>query len=204
VPACRPISFVAAMLATAALLHVAPRTAAQTAGSVAGQLLVASPSIGDPRFARTVIVMVRHDQDGAFGIVINRLVREAPLATVLELLGEKDVAGVGTVRLFAGGPVQPELGFVVHGADYHGPGTMEINARLAVTASREVLLDIARGKGPQHPLVAFGYSGWGPGQLEGELKRRDWAIAPAEPKLVLEADRDQVWDAAYAQRTQDL
>jgi len=198
------VAIVAALLAAAVMLHPAPPTAAQSAGSLAGQLLVASPSIGDPRFARTVIVMARHDKDGAFGIVINRLVREISLATLLELLGEKDTAAAGTIRLFAGGPVQPELGFVVHGGDYRAPGTIDITGRLALSANREVLLDIARGKGPEHALAAFGYSGWGPGQLEGELKRGDWVVAPAEPKLVLEHDREQVWDAAYAQRTQDL
>jgi putative transcriptional regulator len=136
--------------------------------------------------------------------VINRPVAESSLAKLMEMLGEKDVAASGTIRLFAGGPVQPELGFVVHGADYQGPSTVAINARLAITASREILLDIARGKGPQQTLIAFGYAGWGPGQLDGELKRGDWVVAPAEPKLVLEDDRDKVWDAAYAQRQQDL
>ena len=194
----------AAIALASALLHGVPSAAAQTSGSLAGQLLVASPSIGDPRFARTVIVMARHDKDGAFGIIVNRLVGESSLATLMEMLGEKDVAVTGRIRLFAGGPVQPELGFVVHGADYHRPGTMAINARLAVTASREILLDIARGQGPQQALIAFGYAGWGPGQLDGELARRDWVVAPAEPKLVLEEDRDKVWDAAYAQRQQDL
>src|SRR5262245_9619059 len=186
------------------VLHAPPPATAQTSGSLAGQLLVASPSIGDPRFARTVIVMAKHDKDGAFGIVINRPVGESPLATLMEMLGEKDVAAAGKIRLFAGGPVQPELGFVVHGADYQRPGTMAINTRLALTASREILLDIARGQGPQQTLIAFGYAGWGPGQLDGELARRDWVVAPAEPKLVLEEDRDKVWDAAYAQRQQDL
>ena len=198
------VAIVAAVLTAAVMVHPAPPTAAQSSGTLAGQLLVASPSMGDPRFARTVVVMARHDKDGAFGIVINRLVRETSLAALLELLGEKEAAAAGSIRLFAGGPVQPELGFVVHGGDYRLPGSIDITGRLALTANREILLDIARGKGPQHALVAFGYSGWGPGQLEGELKRGDWVLAPAEPKLVLEQDRDQVWDAAYALRTQDL
>jgi putative transcriptional regulator len=165
---------------------------------------VAAPAIGDPRFARTVIVMARHDRDGAFGIVINRLFGESSLASLMQMLGEKDTAASGNIRLFAGGPVQPETGFVVHGADYHVPSTMAITDRLAVTASREILLDIAHGKGPQQSLLAFGYAGWGAGQLEGELKRGDWVIAPAEPRLIFEEDREKVWDAAYAQRVQDL
>jgi putative transcriptional regulator len=202
----RHIPPLAAALLVALCLDAALPTAAQApaTASLAGQLLVASPSMGDPRFAGTVILMVRHDKDGAFGIVVNRPIGERPLAAILELIGEKDATVAGTVRIFAGGPVQPEMGFVIHGGDYHGPGTIEINARLAVTANREILRDIGHGKGPAQSLIAFGYAGWGPGQLEGELARRDWAIAPGESKLVFDEDRDKVWDAAYARRMQDL
>ena len=160
--------------------------------------------MGDPRFARTVIVMVRHDKDGAFGIIVNRPIGERPLAGLLEMLGEKDTAVAGTVRIFVGGPVQPEMGFVVHSSDYHRPGTLDINARVAMTASREILRDIGHNNGPKQSLIAFGYAGWGPGQLEGELARRDWSIAPGEPKLIFDEDREKVWDAAFAQRMQDL
>jgi len=196
----------AATLLLAPCLGAAPPAAEQapTTASLAGQLLVASPSMGDPRFAGTVILMVRHDKDGAFGIVVNRPVGERPLATILELIGEKDATVAGSVRIFAGGPVQPEIGFVIHGGDYHGPGTIEINAHLAVTANREILHDIGHDKGPKQSLIAFGYAGWAPGQLEGELARRDWAIAPGESKLIFDEDRDKVWDAAYARRMQDL
>jgi putative transcriptional regulator len=158
--------------------------------------------MGDPRFERTVILMVRHDKDGAFGIVVNRPAGERPLAELV--LGERDAPVAGKVRIFAGGPVQPELGFVIHGTDYRGPGTVEITARLAMTSSREILRDIGSGKGPMQSLIAFGYAGWAPGQLEGELNRRDWSLAPGEPKLIFDEDRDKVWDSAYAQRTQDL
>ena len=199
-----PIPALAATLALALLLAAPPPTAAQAPVSLAGQLLVASPSMGDPRFERTVILMVRHDKDGAFGIVVNRPAGERPLAELIQMLGEKDAAVAGKVRIFAGGPVQPELGFVIHGTDYRGPGTVEITARLAMTSSREILRDIGSGKGPMQSLIAFGYAGWAPGQLEGELKRRDWSLAPGEPKLIFDEDRDKVWDSAYAQRTQDL
>jgi putative transcriptional regulator len=187
-------------------LDAALPTAAQApaTASLAGQLLVASPSMGDPRFAGTVILMVRHDKDGAFGIVVNRPIGERPLAAILEIIGEKDAAVAGTIRIFAGGPVQPEIGFVIHSGDYQGAGTIEINARLAVSANREILRDIGHGKGPAQSLIAFGYAGWAPGQLEGELARRDWVIAPGESKLIFDEDRDKVWDAAYARRMQDL
>jgi putative transcriptional regulator len=201
-----PISALAAALASALCLGAVLPTAAQTPSpaSLAGQLLVASPSMGDPRFARTVIVMVRHDKDGAFGIIVNRPIGERPLASLLEMLGEKDTTVAGTVHIFVGGPVQPEMGFVIHSSDYHRPGTIDVNARVAMTASREILHDIGNNTGPKQSLIAFGYAGWGPGQLEGELARRDWSIAPGEPKLIFDEDREKVWDAAFAQRIQDL
>jgi putative transcriptional regulator len=201
-----PIPALAALLASALCLGAALPTPAQTPTptSLAGQLLVASPSMGDPRFARTVIVMVRHDKNGAFGIVVNRPIGERPLAGLLEMLGAKDTAAAGTVRIFVGGPVQPEMGFVIHSSDYHRPGTIDINARVAMTASREILRDIGHNNGPKQSLIAFGYAGWGPGQLEGELARRDWSLAPGESKLIFDEDREKVWDAAFAQRMQDL
>jgi putative transcriptional regulator len=201
-----PISALAATPALALLLAAALPIAAQTPApvSLAGQLLVASPSMGDPRFDRTVILMVRHNKDGAFGIVVNRPVGERPLAGLLEMLGEKDATVAGKVRIFAGGPVQPELGFVIHSTDYHGPGTVDINARLAMTSSRDILRDIGNAKGPKQSLIAFGYAGWAPGQLEAELARRDWSIAPGESKLIFDEDRDKVWESGYSQRTQDL
>jgi putative transcriptional regulator len=201
-----PVSALAALLVSALCLGAVLPTAAQTTvpGSLAGQFLVASPTMGDPRFERTVILMVRHDKDGAFGIVVNRPIGERPLAAILQLLGDKEPTVPGTVRIFAGGPVQPEAGFVIHSPDYHGAGTLDINERAAISSSREILRDIGNGKGPGKSLIVFGYSGWGPGQLESELARRDWVIAPADPKLIFDADRDKVWESAYAQRTQDL
>ena len=200
------ISALATTLMLALWLHAAQPIAAQTpvAGSLAGQLLVAAPTMGDPRFARTVILMARHAKDGAFGIAINRPIGEHPLSAILQLLGDKEPAVPGSVRIFAGGPVQPDAGFVVHSPDYHGPATLDINEHAAITSSREILRDIGNGKGPSRSLIAFGYSGWGPGQLDGELARRDWAIAPADPNLIFDLERDKVWDAAYAQRMQDL
>jgi putative transcriptional regulator len=181
----------------------APREVpAQT--SLAGQLLIASPSMGDPRFTQTVVLMARHDKTGAFGIVINRPVGERPLASLLEALGEKDAGVEGTVRIFAGGPVQRDLGFVVHSADYRASGTIAVDGRVAVTANRDVLRDIARKQGPKKSLIAFGYAGWGPGQLEGEMALRAWFTAEDDEGLVFDEDRDKVWDAAMKRRTQDL
>ncbi len=168
--------------------------------TLAGQFLIAAPSMGDPRFRRTVILMVRHSKDGALGVTINRPVGEKKLASFLQALGDKDAAAEGSVRLFAGGPVQPEVGFVVHTDDYRRKETIVVSGRLAVTSSREILVDIGHKRGPEKALVAFGYAGWGPGQLENELARDDWFIAPADPELVFDEPREKVWEQAMARR----
>jgi putative transcriptional regulator len=198
--------FVAAIVLPATLLHAALPTPAQAPerASLAGQLLIASPAMADPRFYQAVILILRHDQKGALGIVINRPLENRSLASLLEALGEKGTAVAGSVRIFAGGPVQPEIGFVVHSADYHRPDTLDIDGRVAMTSSHEILRDIANNQGPTKSLVAFGYAGWGSGQLEGELAQSFWFTTPQDSKLVFDQDRDRVWDDAMQRRTQDL
>jgi putative transcriptional regulator len=173
-------------------------------GSLAGQLLIATPAMRDPRFDHAVILMLRHDQDGAFGIVINRPLGQRPLADLLQAAGAKDTTVSGNVQVFNGGPVQPNVGFVVHSTDYHRAETLDVGGRVAMTSSREVLRDIADKKGPAKALIAFGYAGWAPGQLEAELARNVWYTAPEDPQLVFDDDRDKVWEHATARRTQDL
>jgi len=194
---------VASLLSALVVLGAAPPDHSDN-DSLAGQLLIAAPTIGDPRFAHTVILMVRHDREGAFGIVINRPVGERSVAALLEATGHDDADVAGTVRVFAGGPVQPELGFVVHSAEYKRAETVEVDGRVAMTASRQVLLDIGHNQGPEKSIFALGYAGWGPGQLEDELARNDWFTTPEEPKLVFDDDRDKLWDEAMARRTREL
>ena len=202
----RPLLALAAILLPAGLLHAALQSPAQAPGpaSLAGQILIASPGLRDPRFERTVILMVRHSAGGALGIVINRPLGERPLASLLEAIGERNNGVSGSLRIFYGGPVQPEIGFVVHSADFHAPETIDIDGHVAMTSSREILRDIASRRGPEKMLVAFGYAGWGPGQLESELAQRAWFTAAADSKLIFDLDRDKVWDDAMAHRTQDL
>ena len=196
-------SYTAGALLAAALLTPAATDSPEIA-SLAGQLLIASPNIGDPRFAHTVILMVKHDKDGAFGITINRPVGEKSIASLLEAPGE-DVSDIeGTLSVFAGGPVQPELGFVVHSAEYRRDETIEVDEHVAMTASRQILRDIGHNRGPQKSLFALGYAGWGPGQLENELARHDWFTAPEEPKLIFDDDRANLWEDAMARRTREL
>jgi putative transcriptional regulator len=199
----RTHSALAALFAAAILLGAAPPDHSDTT-SFAGQLLVAAPTIGDPRFAHTVILMVRHDEKGAFGVVINRPVGERPIADLLEAAGDSDPGVAGNVRVFAGGPVQPELGFVVHSAEYRRAETVDVDGHVAMTASRQVLRDIGHHQGPEKSLFALGYAGWGPGQLEGELARHDWFTTPEEPKLVFDDDRGNLWEDAMARRTREL
>jgi putative transcriptional regulator len=196
----------AAGLLPVTLLNAALPTPADTPdrGSLAGQFLIAAPTMSDPRFHHAVILMVRHNQTGALGIVVNHPLGDRPLAALLGALGEKDSSATGTVRIFIGGPVQPEIGLVVHDTDYVRPDTVKIDGHLAMTSSREVFRDIANNQGPSKRLIAFGYAGWAPGQLEAELAQRFWFTTPADPKLVFEEDRDKVWDEAMKRRTQDL
>jgi len=192
-----------ALFAAAILCGAAPPDHSDTS-SLAGQLLVAAPTIGDPRFAHTVILMIKHDNEGALGIVINRPVGERSISELLEAAGDNAAGIAGTVRVFAGGPVQPELGFVVHSAEYRRGETIDVDGRVAMTASREILRDIGQHQGPEKSLFALGYAGWGPGQLEGEMARHDWFTTPEEPKLVFDDDRGSLWDEAMARRTREL
>ena len=196
---------VAAILLPATLYAALPTPAeAPEQQFLTGQLLIASPTMGDPRFLQTVILMVRHDRNGALGIVINRPIGDRPLARLLEALGENDPGVAGTVRIFAGGPVQPDIGFVLHSTDYHRSDTHDIDGHVAMTSSREILRDIGNQRGPNKSLIAFGYAGWAPGQLEGELAHGFWYTTPQDANLVFDDDRDDVWDHAMKRRTQDL
>jgi len=196
-------SLPAAAILAAMLLAPAAADAPDSA-SLTGQLLIASPNIGDPRFAHTVILMVKHDKEGALGIIINRPVGEKSIASLLEAPGE-DVSGIeGSLRVFAGGPVQPELGFVIHSAEYRRDETVDVDGRVAMTASRQILRDIGHHRGPEKTLFALGYAGWGPGQLEAEFARHDWFTTPEEPKLIFDDDRGNLWEDAMARRTREL
>ena len=160
----------------------------------------------DPRFDHAVVLMVNHTPMGALGIVVNHPIGERPLAKILEAIGEKNDTITGNMVIFSGGPVQPEIGFVVHGTDYRRPETTDIDGHVAMTpATRQVLRDvILHQHGPEKSLVAFGYAGWGAGQLEGELALHAWFTAPEDAKLIFDEDRDKVWDDAMMHRTQDL
>lgn len=171
-------------------------TAATAAdGSTEGRFLVANPRMTDPNFARTVIYVVAHDGDGAFGLVVNRAFGEGSLAALLAVFGIEENAATGAVRLHYGGPVQIERGFVLHSRDWDGDSTLAIGRQLALSTGRDVIEAIAAGDGPARRLVLLGYAGWGPGQLDGEIAREDWLIAPADDTEIFAADPAGIYDA---------
>jgi putative transcriptional regulator len=191
--------------APAALFGATPPDTDPTQGRfLAGQLLVASPSMSDPRFRETVIVMVRHGRDGAMGLVINRPVGEQPLTTLLQAFGDDGAGTSGSVPVYVGGPVQKELAFVLHSRDYRRAGTIDVTGEVAMTGNRVIVRDIAAKTGPKQFMLVFGYAGWGAGQLEGELARNHWYTAPLDQALVFEAPREKVWELAVERRTRDL
>jgi putative transcriptional regulator len=192
----------AAIVLSARVLHAALPTDSDTSGrtSFAGQLLIAAPALQGSPFERSVILMTQHGHEGALGIVINRPLGERSIARLLQSFGV-DATGVkDSVRVFLGGPVSPEIVFVVHSADYHLTNTIDIDGKVALTVAPDVLRDIGHGKGPAKCLVAFGFAGWGPSQLDGEIARGDWYNVPEDPALVFDDDRANVWADAMARR----
>jgi putative transcriptional regulator len=203
-PRLRSLPAAAVLLVAAVMPGAASPPGQADSGSLAGQLLIAAPTIGDPRFYHAVILVVRQDNSGAFGIVINRPIEKRSIESLLEATGDQASGIEGSLLVFAGGPVQPELGFVVHSAEYRRPDTVALGAEVAMTADKQVLRDIGHHKGPKKSLFAFGYAGWGPGQLETEIGRRDWFTTTGDPKLIFDDDRGNLWDDAMARRTREL
>jgi putative transcriptional regulator len=188
-----------AILMPAALLHAALPTEPEVSGrtSFAGRLLIASPDLRDP-FDHAVVMIAQHDRNGALGIVINRPIARRPIATVLGALG-LDPDGVSdSVVIFLGGPVGRNIAFALHSSDYRQPQTMDIDGRIALTDAGEVLRDIGLGRGPKRSLIAFGYAGWAPQQLDDEIARGTWVSAPEEPALIFDTERTKVWSEAMA------
>jgi len=197
------LAAVAALAAAAAApgFSAEPRNAAP---SLAGQLLVATEEMPDPRFARTVIYMVRHDATGAQGFVLNRPLREVPLAVLLQSVGLEGKDAQGSVRLLTGGPVDALSVFVLHTSDYSNDTTRLIKDGIALSWNADVLLALSGDKRPRRSLLALGYAGWAPGQLEKELKAGGWVKAAADEALVFDSEFATKWDRAMARRRIDL
>ena len=169
-------------------------------GGLAGQFLVAADEMGDPRFVRTVILMIRHDATGAMGLIVNRPVGEAPIARLLEGIGLDATGARGDVRLHYGGPVEPKQGLTLHTTEFSIDGTSRVTGGIAVTGNPEILRAIGMGRGPKRYLVALGYAGWARGQLEGEMKAGAWVAVPADAALTFDEDSEKKWERAMARR----
>ena len=165
---------------------------------LAGQLLVAMPQMQDPRFARTVILMCAHNEEGAMGIVVNKLIAQLSMPDLLKQLGIDAEAFAGPRSVHFGGPVEGGRGFVLHSADYIENATLVIGKTLALTATLDILRAIGRGEGPTQSLLALGYAGWGPGQLDAEIQANGWLNVAADDEIVFGPGLAEKWDRALA------
>ncbi len=163
-------------------------------GFITGQLLVAMPSMRDPRFTRTVIYMCAHTTDGAMGLVINRLVGSLSFPDLLQQLGLPTSPASEPIRIRNGGPVETGRGFVLHSADYRDDATLNVGDTVGLTATLDILRDIAAGHGPKRSLLALGYAGWGPGQLDSEISSNAWLCVPADDELIFDDKLTDKWE----------
>ena len=186
------------------LAGVLPVGGAPPIRSLTGELLVATPEMGDPRFARTVIYMMRHDVHGAQGLVLNRPIGDVAMARLLEQMRMDSTGVTGTVRLYSGGPVEPLNVIVLHTSDYTGEGTISIKDGISATVAPSILRAIADGHGPRRMLFALGYSGWAPGQIEQEIEAGAWIRAGADESLLFDPDYEKKWERAQARQRIDL
>ncbi len=173
-------------------------------GYLDGQLLIAMPAMGDERFSRSVIYLCAHSSEGAMGIVINQ---RAPNISFTELLDQLNIApdedsislpeSLDSMAVHFGGPVETGRGFVLHSADYFkADSTLPVDASTCLTATIDILRDIVKGSGPDKALLALGYAGWGPGQLEDEIQSNGWLNCPADPGLIFDPEIGRKYNKA--------
>ena len=162
------------------------------------QFLIAMPALADPNFFQTVIYIGEHNANGALGLVINRTLNLS-LEQLLDHLNiTTDRFDLTKTPVYSGGPVQPDQGFVLHSPVGHWGATLRVTEQIGITTSRDILQAVADGQGPTHLLVALGYAGWGPGQLERELVENAWLSSPADFRTLFRTPSEQRWLAAAA------
>jgi len=167
--------------------------------SLAGQFLIAMPTMGDPRFERTLIYVCAHGEDGAMGLVVNKPVEDITFPELLDQLGIETGRADEQIRVYFGGPVESTRGFVLHTSDYFtANSTLQVSSSIGLTATIDILKAMAHGQGPTHSLLALGYAGWGPGQLEDEMVQNGWLTCPADPELVFTGSAESKWARAMA------
>ena len=182
-----------------------------SSGFLDGQLLIAMPAMTDKRFARSVVYMCAHSKDGAMGIIINQRASHIDFPALMERLGLSAVAagsrvtGLADRPVHVGGPVETGRGFVLHSSDYVASDTtLQIDSKVCLTATVDILKAIAAGIGPHQSILALGYASWGAGQLEDELAANGWLTCPSHPDLVFSSDLDLKYTRALATLGVDL
>jgi putative transcriptional regulator len=182
----------------------ASRTGRKGSGYLDGQLLIAMPSMSDRRFARSVIYMCAHSEDGAMGLIVNQ---RAPHISFAELLDQLSIEGSDQgqpvepidLDVHVGGPVETGRGFVLHSSDYFAAdSTLSIDREVSLTATVDILRAIAGGKGPSRAMLALGYAGWRPGQLEDEIQANGWLHCPSDLDLLFDRNLDHKYDRALS------
>ena len=163
---------------------------------VTGQLLIAMPGMRDERFAKSVIYMCAHSEEGAMGLVLNQRLDSLTFAELISQLELDEKHLSRDVPVHFGGPVESGRGFVLHTSDYQQDATLEVVNGVALTASVEILKAIAQGKGPQKSLLALGYAGWGPGQLDMEIRANGWLQVPSDSEIIFDIEPDTKWERA--------
>jgi putative transcriptional regulator len=176
----------------------------ESSGYLTGQILIAMPQMEDPRFARSVVYLCAHTAEGAMGLVLNKLVENVSFPDLLDQLNIRGDKVERAIRVHFGGPVETGRGFVLHTADYVQDATLMIDKRVALTATVDILKAIADGSGPDHSLLALGYAGWAPGQLEQEIQSNGWLCCPADTDLVFSGPLDDKWERAMGKIGIDL
>lgn len=168
------------------------------ATDLTGKLLIAMPGMGDPRFDKSVILLCAYGEDGGMGLIVNKPAPEIDLNDLFEQLSIESPEPIDA-RVFFGGPVENSRGFVLHSAEYRQDDTtLDVGGQFGMTATLDILRAMAGGQGPERALVALGYAGWGPGQLEEEIVENGWLVADATPDLVFGPDHAGKWLAAIA------
>lgn len=167
-----------------------------------GQILIAMPNMGDPRFDRSVIFICAHDEDHAMGVIVNKPLDDVDLSELLEQLEIAPQPEADDTPVFFGGPVQTERGLVLHTLDYQLETTLALNEQYGLTASRDILIDIA-GDAPKRPaprrfLLAIGHAGWGPGQLEQEIAMNAWVHCEPDEEIIFNGAHEAVWKRALS------
>jgi putative transcriptional regulator len=168
-----------------------------TEGWLHGKMLVAAPTMIDPRFEKTVVVLCVHHGDGAMGIIVNRMHPNLKYQDMMVQIGlPKNVLATSHPIIYAGGPVEGGRGFVLHSTDWGEHSTLDIDGELGMTATIDVLKEIAAGKGPKQSLLSRGYAGWAPGQLEAEIQANGWMVTEADPSIIFSPDLATKWHRA--------